>query len=247
MKILSVGNSFSQDAQRWLNDIAIAGGDDIDTYNLFIGGCSLETHLDCIKNKKSDYSLEGNGGVFIRNTTANEIIEGEQFDVITVQQASAVSGMPQSYIPYLTELVNYIKKYQPGAKLYFHKTWSYEIDSTHGGFVFYNKDRGEMFRRISDCAETVEKLTGIEIIPVGDFIQYLRENTDEFNYSCGGISLCRDGFHLLETYGRFAAGAVWYKTLTDKFVNIEKFAAKNSDFDIVLLNVIIEKLRDFYK
>jgi len=29
MNILSIGNSFSQDAQRWLHDIAKSNGDDI--------------------------------------------------------------------------------------------------------------------------------------------------------------------------------------------------------------------------
>ena len=131
MKILSIGNSFSEDAHRWLHDISLGGKTKIDTANLMIGGCTLETHIDCIENKKSSYVLQGNGGKHIRSASANEVIEGEEFDIITVQQASGFSGRPQSYIPYLTELVAYIKKHQPDAGLYFHKTWSYETDSTH--------------------------------------------------------------------------------------------------------------------
>lgn len=245
MKVLSIGNSFSEDAQRWLHDISLCGKTKIDTTNLLIGGCTLETHIDCIKNKKAIYCLQGNRVEFIKNASVNEIIENEEFDIITVQQASGFSGRPQSYIPYLSEIVNYIKKYQPNTKLYFHKTWSYEIDSTHGDFAFYNKDQGEMTRRISDCAEMVKRLTDLPIIPVGDFIQYLRDNTKEFDYKNGGNSLCRDGFHLSFDYGRFAAAAVWHKTFTGENVNAESFLKDNPDFDKKIVNVISESLEKF--
>ncbi|MGN1128615.1 MAG: DUF4886 domain-containing protein, partial [Candidatus Flemingiibacterium sp.] len=44
LKVLSIGNSFSQDAQRWLHDIAAADGVELLAKNLYIGGCSLERH-----------------------------------------------------------------------------------------------------------------------------------------------------------------------------------------------------------
>jgi hypothetical protein len=44
MKILSIGNSFSQDAQRYISKIAAARGEELYTKNLHIGGCSLERH-----------------------------------------------------------------------------------------------------------------------------------------------------------------------------------------------------------
>ncbi len=244
MKILSIGNSFSQDAQRWLHDIAVCGGDVIDTYDLIIGGCTLETHCERIADKKAEYGFEGNGGEQLGRVSANEIVENGKYDVVTIQQASGFSGIPQSYIPYVTELAGYLRKHQPGAELLFHMTWSYEIDSDHGHFPFYNKDQNEMFRRINDCAEMVKRLTGAGIIPAGAFIQYLRENTAEFNYREGGASLCRDGFHLSETYGRFSAAAVWYKTLTGKYPDAAKFAAFHPEFDPALLRVIVEKLRE---
>lgn len=39
-------------------------------------------------------------------------------------------------------------------------------------------------------------------------------------------------------YGRFAAAATWYKVLTGKDADTEKFAEQNPDFDISLLKVI---------
>ena len=44
MKLLSIGNSFSTDAHRFLHTVAEQNLCEIDTANLFIGGCSLQTH-----------------------------------------------------------------------------------------------------------------------------------------------------------------------------------------------------------
>ena len=44
MKLLSIGNSFSVDAHRWLHDIAAAHGEEIYNVNLYIAGCSLKRH-----------------------------------------------------------------------------------------------------------------------------------------------------------------------------------------------------------
>ncbi len=44
MNILAIGNSFSQDATRYLYDIALSDNVNIKVVNLYIGGCSLELH-----------------------------------------------------------------------------------------------------------------------------------------------------------------------------------------------------------
>ena len=47
MKVLSIGNSFSDDAQRYLRKIAAKEGVEIETLNLCIGGCPLSLHRIC--------------------------------------------------------------------------------------------------------------------------------------------------------------------------------------------------------
>ena len=244
MKILSIGNSFSQDAQKWLHDIAAADDFELDTYNLFIGGCSLETHWKNIESNASAYSFEGNNGVFIKNISIEDALKENLYDIITIQQASADCGIPQSYFPYAQNIAEFVRKQQPKAKLYFHKTWSYDVGSTHGAFHRYNCDSKEMYRRLSDAAETVAKIIDVEIIPSGDAIQKLRDTLPEFDMANGGMSLCRDGFHLSLDYGRFTAAAVWYKTLFGKMVNIDKFVLKNNEFDASILNKIVDCIND---
>lgn len=234
MKLLSIGNSFSQDAQQWLHQIAVANGVDLETTNLMIGGCSLETHWGHVVDKQAEYYLEQNGQDMSRMVTIDEGLALEDWDVITVQQASHYSGQPQTYVPYLTDLVAHVREKCPGAKIYFHQTWAYEIDSEHGGFVTYNRDQGEMYRRICDCAEMARRAIGATILPSGPVVQYLRENAPEFDYKNGALSLNRDGFHLSWDYGRYAAAATWFKVLTGKVPAVNAFP----EWDAHLIDVI---------
>ena len=52
-KILAIGNSFSEDATSYLEDIATCGGEDCKVVNLYIGGCSLERHYNNIVGNQS--------------------------------------------------------------------------------------------------------------------------------------------------------------------------------------------------
>ena len=213
MKILSVGNSFSQDAQHWLHHIAAAGGLELLAANLFIGGCSLERHAAYFRDCRPDYDLEINGGPASRKISIEEALALDDWDIVTLQQASHDSGKPQTYIPYLTYLTESVRKALPSARLWIHQTWAYELDSQHSGFLQYHCDQGEMFRRLTDAYEMASRLTGAPLIRVGETIQALRQ-TPDFDYAKTGRSLCRDGFHLSFDYGRYAAAAVWFETLT---------------------------------
>ena len=167
-----------------------------------------------------------------------------KWDFITLQQASGFSGIPQSYIPYITELVKYVSDRSNGFKFLFHQTWAYEKDSTHQHFTFYNNDQHEMFRRLKDCSEMASKLIDAEIIRVGEAIQNLRDKIKEFDYDNGGISLNRDGFHLSLDYGRFAAAAVWLKKITGLTPDIERFITlcPEKNFDRSLLELIVNNI-----
>ena len=58
MKILCIGNSFSQDATRYLQEIAEKNGDNYKVTNLFIGGCSLEMHYNNIIEDAEKYNVQ---------------------------------------------------------------------------------------------------------------------------------------------------------------------------------------------
>ena len=219
MKILSIGNSFSADAHAHLHTLAEQRGEDLTTVNLAIGGCSLEAHWDNIVNNSASYLHSVNGGDWAEKlVTVEEIIKSEHFDIVTVQQVSHFSGQFETYQPYLNSLVDYVRQYQPGADLYFHGTWAYEIDSTHSGFQNYGCDQTKMYEAICQAADSACLVTGATLIPSGKVIQALRHRLPAFDYGNGGESLCCDGFHMSHTYGRFAVALTWLATLTGKAV-----------------------------
>ena len=56
IKILAIGNSFSQDAiEQYFWELAEAEGIRVVVGNLYFGGCSLEGHLSFLKEGKSVY------------------------------------------------------------------------------------------------------------------------------------------------------------------------------------------------
>lgn len=213
IKIFGVGNSYTEDAFTWLGDICAADGIEIKTVCPFIGGCTFKRHCDRIKSGAPDYTLIVNGKNTGEKVSFVEALQMEDWDIITFNQGSVQAGRPFTYVPYLNELKELVLKHSPKAKLYIYQTWSYEFDATHPYFPVYNSDQKEMWIRTRDSYKLASRLIAAPIIPVGDVIQYIRENVPEFDYKSGGLSLNRDGYHLTEIYGRYAAGLTFYYSL----------------------------------
>ncbi len=223
MKILSIGNSFSMNAHHYLHDIAKSGGVDFQCYNLYIGGCSLKTHWENYMNKSEDYELWINAQKE-RIISLNEALEMEKWDIITLQQASGSSPKWETYEPYLGNLYAVIEVLCPEATVYIHKTWAYEEIQYRELFTGnLTDDQANMYKKLSECYEKAAELIGADIIPAGSVIQYLRDNTSEFDAKSGGMFLTRDGFHLSNLYGRYAAGLTWYSKLTGKSPKTAKY------------------------
>lgn len=241
MKLLSIGNSFSVDAHRGMYPIAVENGVDVHLGNLYIGGCSLQTHWQNHITNSAAYTYHINGAKEGSPMTIAEALAMDTWDVVTLQQASRFSGVPQSYIPYLTNLAEVVRAAQPQAKLYFHQTWAYEVDFNTKyelpWFECYNNDQEEMFRRIKDASAMAAKLIGVEMFPVGEVIQTLRREFPEFDYPNGGLSLNADKLHLSSDYGRFAAGATWLYTLFGEPIAVDGMAQHG--FDTALLERIV--------
>lgn len=210
IKLLAIGNSFSEDAMYYLHSIAEA--DDINTKvaNLFIGGCSLEKHWNNVETDAKAYQYQLNGEPVNRLVSIQEALLEDDWDYVIVQQASHDSGMPETYYPYIHKLIDYIKELVPGAEPLLHETWAYETDSTHSCFSRYHKSQIEMYEKLKTAYHRAAAETSVRLIPCGDVIQEVRSK-DQFQYGKGGISLCRDGFHMHFLYGRYLLAATWYE------------------------------------
>lgn len=207
INILSIGNSFSQDAQRYVHDLARKQGVSIETANLYIGGCTLEHHYRNMQGDKRAYSLEINGHSstgFI--TSIKEALLAKAWDYVTIQQASNFSFQAESYQPYITELVKYIRLMCPQAKVLIHQTWGYESETARcidHGFQTYD----EMFAEVKRCyAKAAEQVLADGVLPCGSAFAYALRN---------GISkVHRDSFHASFGVGRLILAMVWYGYLT---------------------------------
>lgn len=104
MKILSIGNSFSQDAQKYLRRLAQNDGVELKTVNLYLGGCSLRTHyLNALENR-FNYVFEFNGENTGIEVSMSQVLSSDDWDIITLQQASRDSTKYETYYPYLKSL-----------------------------------------------------------------------------------------------------------------------------------------------
>lgn len=218
IKLLAIGNSFSEDAiEYYLAGLAEANGDTIIIGNMYIAGCSLEKHYNNTVNNSPDYSyrkiVDG-----IKTITPNyrliDAVSDEKWDYISFQQVSSLSGLYESFFPYLDRLMDFAREHStnPVMKIVLHATWAYAQNSTHAGFANYENNQITMFNAIIDAYNRAAQKTGIDIIiPAGTAIQNGRT-------SSLGDTFCRDGYHLDLNYGRYTASCVWYEKLFQKSV-----------------------------
>lgn len=204
LKILSIGNSFSVDSQEWLYQIAKSiGVKRVVLGNLYIGGCTLATHLSNARNDASAYTYytnEDGSWMTNENYQIDTAVMSENWDYITFQQASGYSGLADTYDD-LQSLIDIVEPLCPKAKLVWNMTWAYQTGSTHVDFVNYGNNQTTMYTSIVNAVQT-KILTNDDIdrvIPVGTAIQNART-------SYLGDALTRDGFHLTYGVGRYIAG-----------------------------------------
>ena len=223
LRILAVGNSFSDDAMEYLPALLKdTGVDNVELARLYVGGCTLEQHLRFHVEGKSPYEFYRSAAGENRWVKSKERVSLRdalslgKWDIITLQQASGYSGRYESYQPSLDALIGIIKAAQPDAKLAWHMTWAYSTDSTHGQFADYGCDQRRMYEAICSAVRDMTRHTSAfsTVIPSGTVIQSLR--LSEINNS--PADLTRDGYHMDYGAGRYALACVWYETLVRPFV-----------------------------
>ena len=208
ISVLAIGNSFSVDGMEYLYDILKAAGEEkVFLGNLYISGCTLETHDGHFKADDAAYTYYTNStGTWNKATAYKPLaaLEEREWDIITLQQASGISGKGDTFDPYLTDLVSIVKEKCPDAKLYWHMTWAYQGNSTHSAFPNYGSDQMTMYNAIVNAVrqKVLTKEEFVKVIPSGTAIQNLRT-------SLYGDTVTRDGYHLSYDVGRLTAALTW--------------------------------------
>ncbi|HNX35575.1 MAG TPA: DUF4886 domain-containing protein [Kiritimatiellia bacterium] len=174
VKVLSVGNSFSANAQRLFSAIVQASGHRTVAVNAMIGGCDFERHMrhaDAFEANPADPQ----GRPYPGKKSLKELLTSEKWDFVTIQQASPKSFRPETFHPHADRLIAYIKKYAPQAEIVIHQTWAYRDDhrwfSEHAKYPDQPANRAEMYKRVRAAYDGLAKDTGFRLIPCGDAME----------------------------------------------------------------------------
>ena len=215
VRVLAIGNSFSQDAvEQYLWELANEAGVKMIIGNAYRGGQGFQSHwIDVTEaNNTFEYRkvVDGRRSNTPRMALA-DIITDEPWQFVTFQQVSQESGLTATFEPYLSNLIQYTQGLltNPDAIFGYHQTWAYSHDSTHGGFANYGNRQDVMYDSICHAVQwAMAQHPELRfVVPSGTAIQNART-------TYLGDNMNRDGYHLDLKMGRYTAACAWLEVIT---------------------------------
>lgn len=191
VKLLTIGNSFSNDAIALLPAMAEAGGKELVLGRTSLGGCSLERHARylaaALKDPESkearpyaNMKVFGDALADRKKVTLPEALASQKWDFVTIQEWSQRSFKPEFQEPYARQLIEVIRKYAPTAEILIHQTWAYREDHP-----WYQKKEGQdekeqltqqkMYDGLRAAYIEMANRYGLRIIPSGAAMQAARK------------------------------------------------------------------------
>lgn len=183
VRLLTVGNSFTRNATRFLDQLAEAGGHRLVHRPVIVGGASLQLHADKALSYEQDPADER--GRYANGRSLKEELQAESWDVVTIQQVSRQSFNVASYRPYAGQLRDLVRRHAPQAKLMLHQTWAYRSDDPW----FTDSDpvsgrpatRDAMYQGLNRAYRIIAEELDAGQIPVGDAF-HLADSDSDWGY-----------------------------------------------------------------
>ena len=211
LKVLTIGNSFSDDAMEYVYKIAKeAGVAHVELANLRANNCSLAMHVSYAQSNSSAYMFRywQDGATTWKDTgtwtsgayTMKQAVTFTDWDYIVFQQVSADSGKASTYDD-LGKLMDYVGELNPGAKFAWHMTWSMRSDYASSGPSY-----SAIVNAVNEKITSNRKID--VVIPSGTAIENAKTSY------LTGTQLQRDAKHLSYGMGRYIAGLTFVKALT---------------------------------
>lgn len=244
--ILSIGNSFCNDAFGYLKNICRDGNVVIKTQNMFIGGATVNQHYTNMLNDSAVYQPIINTEAQQGKMSISEALKSDKWDYVVLQAGthgtSNSSEEDSDFMNYETNNVRekyefikeQVEKYAPDAKRIMHMSWTPGSDivkNMYGGrFASADSPRSACFEAQRDAylyAASVYSSEPYMIVPTAESIEYAIDKLGfpEWTKQDGAISengraMFRDATcHLNLPYGRMLAGLTWYEYLTGNFAS----------------------------
>jgi hypothetical protein len=182
-KVLTIGNSFANDATSFLPQIVESTGRKLVLFRANIGGCSLERHARHLNAALADPS-DPEGSPYRNNpevlgitgkdkVSLPEALAAVVWDFVTIQEWSQRSYKPEYQEPHAKQLIDTIRRLAPKAEIVIHQTWAYREDHP-----FFQKDDGftqqKMYDGLRAAYKELSARHGLRILPSGDAMQAAR-------------------------------------------------------------------------
>lgn len=240
LKVLAIGNSYSNNTTEFVSKIAESMGYDIEATSLYYPGCSLKQHVTKYENDIADYVLFVNGKTDWKYLTLKQALENKQYDIITLQDSPPAVNFSSFHTeeePYLKKLYGYVKLHQPNAQIMMHETWAYCGETIRGGGdytqVYYESNAAMQEVLTENYRKAAELLGGIKVIQFGKAVNLA---VDEFGFSESindRDTVYNDTISHLNKTGSYLASCVWVETLTGADVRKATFTANIECADIL--------------
>ena len=178
LRVLAIGNSYTQSLEPELPRLAAAAGVELDLAIFAIGGKSLRNHwMNCEAAEKDPsvrpYKVKG------RKTNLPEMLADGTWDVVTFQEQSADGMRAACFDPWADRLVRLVRERQPAARLFFQLTWSDPVYSPRisddtGGPGSLRMTQAEMSAALVSNYTAQARRLGVGLIPVGPAVDLFR-------------------------------------------------------------------------
>ncbi len=216
LTVLAIGHSFGNNSIQHAHQIAESLGKKLEISSLYYAGCTLEQHLNFYKNDEAVFTVYTNG-VCVDKTprTSKAILSEKQYDIITFQGHSIKTDEIETFAP-LEEFAAIVRGHQPDAEFMIHQTWSLCSARLAGYKTEYQTgDKGRLFfdRTKANFAEAAKRLGNVKTVPVGEAVQYAKENYDFSDDLKNKKTMYADEVSHLSDFGKYLAGCVWVQFL----------------------------------
>lgn len=215
LKILSIGNSYTDDPTAYLGDIVEKSGADLSKLCLYIAvmsGASFETWVDKYKSNET-VTISRRVGIYDIGKTSGTLKEllAQDWDIITIQQGSTLANEYDKWEPSLKEYMEILRRNCTNQNVcigfqLIHAYWA-GYGGAPVGIARYNEIVNSVKRLVQEV--------GIDlIIPTGTTIQNARNTSLQTEHD-----ITRDGSHLSYGVGRYLSACTWFQVLFSPFVN----------------------------
>ena len=244
LNVLMIGNSFADDTLFYATRVANSYGININLYDAYIAGCTINQHYTNLNNGSETYSMRsmnGNSWVYDDDMSLSQIINSHSWDIVTFQQASAEVGRSNSYTN-LSSLVSQVRTMVGShPKFYWYQTWAYDSDyhDYYDYFAYFNNDQVAMYNAINSCYQSEVAPLGVfdKIIPAGTAVQNLRTSYMKETFS-------RDGKHMSSVHGRYLLGLNFISTIYDIDLDLSPATYLPPEIDVSFKGPSYEAIRN---